>query len=201
MQLSVLFRVRFLRVSIYLTFEYLMKVSAGKHQVYYMIYLRLHYTNLCSQLQYKTKAVRLISAVAELDLIQLVSDKACQCHDYERLLTLPEHLGIPPVVCLFVCFLSFCFVCLFFCLFVFVLFFFMDLCCSSFQSCFDLIVVFCVFVLCLVCPMLPVSLDCPFLIAPAVFSNVYHGRSLVFYTHISIKLIATLSMKYGSNWS
>jgi hypothetical protein len=26
--------------------------------------------------------------------------------------------------------------------------------------------------LCLVCPMLPVSLDCPFLIAPAVFSNV-----------------------------
>jgi hypothetical protein len=111
MQLSVLFRVRFLRVSIYLTFEYLMKVSAGKHQVYYMIYLRLHYTNLCSQLQYKTKAVRLISAVAELDLIQLVSDKACQCHDYERLLTLPEHLGIPPVVCLFVFFCFVLFVC------------------------------------------------------------------------------------------
>jgi len=37
-------------------------------------------------------------------------------------------------------------------------------------------VVFCVlfaFVLCLVCPMLPESLDCPFLIAPSVFSNVY----------------------------
>ena len=35
--------------------------------------------------------------------------------------------------------------------------------------------VFCllVFVLCLVCPMLPVSLDCPFLITPSVFSNVY----------------------------
>jgi hypothetical protein len=122
MQLSVLFRVRFLRVSIYLTFEYLMKVSAGKHQVYYMIYLRLHYTNLCSQLQYKTKAVRLISAVAELDLIQLVSDKACQCHDYERLLTLPEHLGIPPVVCLFVFFCFVLFVC--FC-FVFSSFIFM----------------------------------------------------------------------------
>jgi hypothetical protein len=30
-----------------------------------------------------------------------------------------------------------------------------------------------VFVLCLVCPMLPVSLDCPFLIAPLVFSNIY----------------------------
>ena len=32
---------------------------------------------------------------------------------------------------------------------------------------------FSVFVLCLVCPMLPVSLDCPFLIAPSVFYNVY----------------------------
>jgi len=30
-----------------------------------------------------------------------------------------------------------------------------------------------VFVLCLVYPMLPVSLDCPSLIAPSVFSNVY----------------------------
>jgi hypothetical protein len=30
-----------------------------------------------------------------------------------------------------------------------------------------------VFVLYLVCPMLPVSLHCPFLIAPSVFSNVY----------------------------
>ena len=29
------------------------------------------------------------------------------------------------------------------------------------------------FVLCLVYPMLPVSLDCTFLIAPSVFSNVY----------------------------
>jgi len=35
------------------------------------------------------------------------------------------------------------------------------------------VVFFCVFVLCLVYPMLPVSLDCPFLIAPSVFSNVY----------------------------
>ena len=30
-----------------------------------------------------------------------------------------------------------------------------------------------VFVLCLVNPMLPVSLDCPFVIAPSVFFNVY----------------------------
>jgi hypothetical protein len=29
-----------------------------------------------------------------------------------------------------------------------------------------------VFVLCLVYPMLPVSLDCPFLIAPSVFSDI-----------------------------
>jgi hypothetical protein len=34
-------------------------------------------------------------------------------------------------------------------------------------------VVLCVFVLCLVYPMLLVSMDCPFLIAPSVFSNVY----------------------------
>ena len=30
-----------------------------------------------------------------------------------------------------------------------------------------------VFILCLVYPMMPVSLDSPFLIAPSVFSNVY----------------------------
>ena len=30
-----------------------------------------------------------------------------------------------------------------------------------------------VFVLCLVCPMLPVSINCPFLIIPSDFSNVY----------------------------
>ena len=32
---------------------------------------------------------------------------------------------------------------------------------------------FFVFVLCLACPMLPVSLDCLFLISPSVVSNVY----------------------------
>jgi len=39
-----------------------------------------------------------------------------------------------------------------------------------------------VFVLYLVCPMLPVSLDCPFLIVPSVFSNVY-------WTSIELKII------------
>ena len=41
------------------------------------------------------------------------------------------------------------------------------LCCVFF--CFLLLFVF---ILHLVCPMLPVSLDCPFLIAPSVFSNI-----------------------------
>ena len=31
----------------------------------------------------------------------------------------------------------------------------------------------CLYVLCLVYPILPVSLDCPFLICPSLFSNVY----------------------------
>ena len=32
----------------------------------------------------------------------------------------------------------------------------------------------------LVCPMLPVSLGCPFLIAPSVFSDAYHQNARVF---------------------
>ena len=52
-------------------------------------------------------------------------------------------------------------------------------------------IVFCVFVLfvfvlCLVYPMLPVSLDCPFLIAPSVISNVHWLSEK--YIAISIKL-------------
>jgi hypothetical protein len=31
---------------------------------------------------------------------------------------------------------------------------------------------------CLVYPMLPVSLDCPFLISPSVFSNVYSNTQI-----------------------
>ena len=41
---------------------------------------------------------------------------------------------------------------------------------------FCVVLCFCVlfvFVLCLMYPMLPFSLDCPFVIAPSVFSNVY----------------------------
>ena len=41
--------------------------------------------------------------------------------------------------------------------------------------CFDLLV----FVMCLVYPMLQFSLDCPFLIAPSVFSYVYYYRRKV----------------------
>jgi hypothetical protein len=36
-----------------------------------------------------------------------------------------------------------------------------------------IVLCFCFVFLCLVCPMLPVSLDCSFLITPSVFSNVY----------------------------
>ena len=37
----------------------------------------------------------------------------------------------------------------------------------------DLFFVLFVFIMCLVYLILPISLDCPFLIAPSVFSNVY----------------------------
>jgi hypothetical protein len=40
-----------------------------------------------------------------------------------------------------------------------------------------------IFVLCLVYPMLPVSLDCPHLITPSVFSNVY------FQPHLLVELM------------
>ena len=48
-------------------------------------------------------------------------------------------------------------------------------------------VLFCVafvLVLCIVCPMLPVSLDWPFLIALSVFSNVYFIYALQILRHI-----------------
>ena len=72
----------------------------------------------------------------------------------ELLLTLREHLGSSPV------FSGICVANLFsfLCCVVFLFFFLCD--------------VF-VFVLCLVCPMLPVSLDYPFLVSHLCFSNVY----------------------------
>ena len=60
----------------------------------------------------------------------------------QELPTLSEHLRSPPVFCEFVLLIVFSFLC---CVFVLI-----------------------VFVLCLVYQMLPVSLDCPFLIAPSV---------------------------------
>jgi hypothetical protein len=46
-----------------------------------------------------------------------------------------------------------------------------------------------VFALCLVNPVLSVSLDCPFLIAPSVFSNVYLVRitRVIIYEHIRVE--------------
>jgi hypothetical protein len=38
--------------------------------------------------------------------------------------------------------------------------------------------IFCFVFLCLVYPMLPVSLDCPFLIAPSVFFNIYKNDNI-----------------------
>jgi len=48
-----------------------------------------------------------------------------------------------------------------------------------------LFVVYLVFVLSLVCPIFSVSMDCPFLIAPSAFSNVY----LIKYMHIVKRFI------------
>ena len=47
---------------------------------------------------------------------------------------------------------------------------------------FNVVLCFCVlfiFVLCLVCPVLPVSLDCSFFVASSLFSNVYIEEMLV----------------------
>ena len=73
---------------------------------------------------------------------------------------------------------------------------------SSVQCILCCVVALFVSVLCLVYPMLPVLLDCPFLIAPLVFSNVYlvvfvvvfrvvFCRSLcLFYFHFIIILLS-----------
>jgi hypothetical protein len=51
------------------------------------------------------------------------------------------------------------------------------------------IIIFSIFVLCLVCPMSPVSLDCPFFIVSSVFSNVY---IVLLYMYIIYMLIHKL---------
>jgi hypothetical protein len=56
-----------------------------------------------------------------------------------------------------------------------------------FLSCLCCVFALFVYVLCLVYLMFPVSLDCPFLITPSVFSNVYQLRCLSLYSHIRLK--------------
>ena len=48
-----------------------------------------------------------------------------------------------------------------------------DVCLFAYSSVQQILVLFLFVFLRLVCPMLPISLDCPFLIAPSVFSIVY----------------------------
>jgi hypothetical protein len=78
----------------------------------------------------------------------------------QELIVPREHLVSPPVFDLFSILYCF-FVCVFLLLFVFVL----CLVCPNVASVSGLSI--------LDCPMLPVSLDCPFLIVPSVFFNVY----------------------------
>ena len=77
----------------------------------------------------------------------------------QELLTLREHLGSPPV----------------FFVGVHVGYLFSFMCC-----------VLCVFVLFLMCPTLPVSLDCPFLIAPSFYPSGY-SKSFVSLFSIFLK--------------
>jgi hypothetical protein len=62
--------------------------------------------------------------------------------------------------------------------------------------------VFClfVFVLCLVCPMLPVSLDCPFLISPFGLLNVYlYGGNFPLVIHSWIHVIKANRFNYKNS--
>ena len=105
----------------------------------------------------------------------------------QELLTLHEHLGSPPVFCevrlahLF-SFLCYVFVCLYLvsCVPNIASVSVLSLSCVLCSQCCQCLCI--VFVLLLVFPMLPVSLDCPFLIAPLVFSNIY-------YSNIGLQLI------------
>jgi len=71
------------------------------------------------------------------------------------LVTLYAHFFMVDSVLLFFFFCVVVFCCFVLLVFVFCLFLFFCLC------------------ICVLCPMLPVSLDCPVFIAPSVFSNVY----------------------------
>jgi hypothetical protein len=84
----------------------------------------------------------------------------------QELIVPREHLVSPPVFDLFSILYCF-FVCVFLLLFVFVL----CLVCPNVASVSGLSI--------LDCPMLPVSLDCPFLIVPSVFFNVYLTKNFL----------------------
>jgi hypothetical protein len=78
--------------------------------------------------------------------------------------------------CLFVCFcVLFCFV-LFVCMFLGLFVVFFNILFNFF------------FVLCPGCPMLPASLDCSFLTAPSVFSNVYLPSNTAFPVRLPSKI-------------
>ena len=88
-------------------------------------------------------------------------------------------LSVSCVLCLVLCLVSCSVFCVLFCVLCLVLYLVLCL-----VSCSVSCVLFCV--LCLVCPMLPVSIDCPFLIAPSIFSCVYFNIKLRTSLRISV---------------
>lgn len=63
--------------------------------------------------------------------------------------------------------------------------FWLDPCCSSFLFSVLCFCVLFVFVLCLMCPVLSVYLDCPFLIVPSVISNFFVLALHNYYVNLS----------------
>jgi hypothetical protein len=62
--------------------------------------------------------------------------------------------------------------------------------------CFIFIFLFCLSSFCVLYPMLPVSLDCPFLVTPSVFSNVYLTSSKQYFSYIHDKNELTVYKQY-----
>jgi hypothetical protein len=74
----------------------------------------------------------------------------------------------------------------------------------GFWSVLLIVLVFCVLfvsVLCLVCPVLPVFLDCQFLIAPSVFSNVYSCCQVLLIVHSWLPLRFSLTFTHVASVS
>ena len=109
--------------------------------------------------------------------------------------------GVQHILCCVV-FICFCFV--FCCCFVCLRLLSCVWCCRThiivffaFVLCMVVANTYCVVFICyvclrLVCIMLPVSLDCPFVISPLVFSNVYLNRNVNFGSMLSNTVIKTL---------